>query len=93
MIPSDRRLYEFGPFRLDAAKGVLLRDQQVVTLTPRLVEMLLAFVENSDRVIEKDELMSRLWPDSIVEEANLTVQHFGSCGRRRVSAATKTATL
>lgn len=73
MIPSDRRVYEFGPFRLDAAKRVLLRGQQVVALTPRLVEMLLAFVENSDRVIEKDELMTRLWPDSIVEEANLTV--------------------
>lgn len=73
MIPSDRRLYEFGPFRLDAAKRVLLRDQEVVPLTARLVEMLLLFVENNDRVIEKDELMTRLWPDSIVEEANLTV--------------------
>lgn len=73
MTPADRRVYEFGPFRLDGPKGMLWRDQQVVALTPRLVEMLLAFVENSDRLIEKDELMSRLWPDSIVEEANLTV--------------------
>lgn len=73
MTPTDRRVYEFGPFRLDGPKGMLWRDQQVVALTPRLVEMLLAFVENSDRLIEKDELMSRLWPDSIVEEANLTV--------------------
>lgn len=73
MSHSARRLYEFGPFRLDAAKGVLWRDQQAVALTPRLMEMLLAFVENSERVIEKDELMNRLWPDSIVEEANLTV--------------------
>lgn len=73
MTHSSRQLYEFGPFRLDAATGILLRDQQVVPLTPRLLDMLLAFVENSDRVIEKDELMNRLWPDSIVEEANLTV--------------------
>lgn len=73
MSHSARQLYEFGGFRLDAAKRVLWRDQQVVPLTPRLLEMLLAFVENSERVIEKDELMNRLWPDSIVEEANLTV--------------------
>lgn len=72
-MTHSARLYEFGPFRLDAAKGVLLRDQEVVSLTPRLIEMLLAFVENSQRLIEKDELMKLLWPDSIVEEANLTV--------------------
>lgn len=70
---STGQIYEFGPFRLDAPKGLLWRDHKVVALTPRLLEMLLAFVENSDRVIEKDELMSRLWPDTIVEEANLTV--------------------
>ncbi|HKQ07704.1 MAG TPA: tetratricopeptide repeat protein [Blastocatellia bacterium] len=73
MIPSARQLYEFGPFRLDAARGVLRRGEQVVPLTPRLLELLLAFVESGERVVEKDELMSRLWPDSIVEEANLTV--------------------
>lgn len=70
---SIRQLYEFGPFRLDAPKGLLWRDQEVVALKPRLLEMLLLFVESSERVIEKDELMSRLWPDTIVEEANLTV--------------------
>ena len=73
MTPSARQVYEFGPFRLDAAKGVLWRGEQAVSLTPRLIEMLLALVENRERVIEKDELMSRLWPDTIVEEANLTV--------------------
>ncbi|MEN3330673.1 MAG: hypothetical protein V7641_38 [Blastocatellia bacterium] len=73
MTRSARQLYEFGPFRLDAAKAVLWRGRQVVPLTPRLLEMLLVFVENSEQVIEKDELMSRLWPDSIVEESNLTV--------------------
>lgn len=73
MTHSVRQLYEFGPFRLDAAKALLWRGQQVVLLTPRLLEMLLVFVENSEQVIEKDELMNRLWPDSIVEESNLTV--------------------
>lgn len=70
---SGRQLYEFGSFRLDAPRGILWRDHEEVALTPRLFEMLLLLVENSDRVIEKDELMTRLWPDSIVEEANLTV--------------------
>ena len=66
-------LYEFGPFRLDVAKRLLLREGQPVALTQRLFETLLALVENSGRVIAKDELMSRLWPDTAVEEANLTV--------------------
>lgn len=65
--------YEFGPFRLDVAKRLLLREGQTVALTQRLFETLLALVENSGRVIAKDELMSKLWPDTVVEEANLTV--------------------
>ena len=69
----NRPVYEFGPFRLDVAKRILLREGQTVALTQRLFETLLALVENSGRVIAKDELMSRLWPDTVVEEANLTV--------------------
>jgi DNA-binding winged helix-turn-helix (wHTH) protein/TolB-like protein/Tfp pilus assembly protein PilF len=67
------RSYEFDPFRLDVAKRLLLREGQPVALTQRLFETLLALVENSGRVISKDELMSRLWPETAVEEANLTV--------------------
>ena len=69
----NRPVYEFGPFRLDVAKRLLLREGQTVALTQRLFETLLALVENSGRVIAKDELMSKLWPDTVVEEANLTV--------------------
>ena len=65
-------IYEFGPFRLDTAKRLLLRDEQVVPLTPKTFEILAALVENSDRVLEKSELMSTVWPDSFVEESNLT---------------------
>jgi len=63
--------YDFGPFRLDARKHLLLRGRQPVALTPKAFETLTLLVENSGRVLEKDELMKKLWPDSFVEEANL----------------------
>lgn len=65
-------MYEFGPFRLDPAKHVLLRGEEPVSLTPKAFETLLLLVENRDRVLLKDELMTRLWPESFVEEANLS---------------------
>lgn len=65
--------YEFGPFRLDVTKRLLFRDGRPLTLSSRLFETLLVLVENSGRLVEKDELMSKLWPDTVVEEANLTV--------------------
>jgi DNA-binding winged helix-turn-helix (wHTH) protein/TolB-like protein/tetratricopeptide (TPR) repeat protein len=64
--------YEFGSFRVDAARRTLLCDAQPVTLTPKNMETLLVFLENRGRVLEKDELMNLLWPDSVVEENNLT---------------------
>ncbi|HLY63793.1 MAG TPA: winged helix-turn-helix domain-containing protein [Terriglobia bacterium] len=71
------QLYDFGPFRLDAQKHLLLRGSQPVVLTPKALETLIVLVENSGRVMEKDELMSKLWPDTIVEEANLA-QHIST---------------
>ena len=65
-------MYEFGPFRLDPAKRLLLRGEDPVALTPKAFETLLLLVENRDRALLKDELMSRLWPESFVEEANLS---------------------
>ena len=64
--------YEFGLFRVDGAKRILLRDGEVVPLTPKCFEILLALVENSGEVIDKEGLMNRVWPDSFVEEGNLT---------------------
>lgn len=66
--------YAFGPFRLDPAQRLLLRDGQPVPLTPKAFDILLALVENRGRVLEKDELMRLVWPDTVVEESNLT-QH------------------
>jgi Tol biopolymer transport system component/DNA-binding winged helix-turn-helix (wHTH) protein len=65
-------LYEFGPFRVDVADRLLLRDGEAVPLTPKAFETLLLLVESQGHTVEKDELMRRLWPDTFVEEANLT---------------------
>src|SRR5262249_11254337 len=64
--------YEFGPFRLDEAEPVLLRDGVEVPLTPKVRELLLVLVRHRGHVLSKDELMRRVWPDRVVEEANLT---------------------
>lgn len=66
-----RHLYQFGPFSLDVAERVLFRDGQPVALPPKAFDLLLVLVENSGHLLEKDELMQRLWPDTFVEEANL----------------------
>jgi DNA-binding winged helix-turn-helix (wHTH) protein len=72
MNSRTRHFYEFDSFRLDAAEQVLLRDGQPVPLSPKLFETLLALVQNSGHVIEKEELIRRVWPDTFVEENNLS---------------------
>ena len=71
MGTPDGLVYEFGGFRLNPAEGQLLRDGQAVTLTPKAFEALVLLVENRGHLLEKDELMKALWPDTFVEEANL----------------------
>ena len=66
------RIYEFGPFRLDPAERRLLRDERPVPLTPKCFDLLVILVENSGHLIGKEELIERLWPNQIVEEANLS---------------------
>jgi DNA-binding winged helix-turn-helix (wHTH) protein len=63
--------YEFGPFRLDPAERLLLREGQVVPLTPKALNLLVYLVEHHGRLVEKQTLMHALWPDTIVEEGNL----------------------
>lgn len=72
MGSSDTRFYEFGPFRLDAAEHIVLRDGQIIPLTPKVFETLLVLVENSGHVVDKDELLHKVWSDTFVEETNLT---------------------
>lgn len=65
------RIYEFGPFRLNATERLLQRDTEVVPLTPKVLDTLLLLVENAGHVVDKNELMQQLWPDSFVEESSL----------------------
>lgn len=74
MSKETKRFYEFGPFRVDPARQLLLRGGEPVPLTAKAFETLVVLVHHSERTVPKDELMKVLWPDTFVEEANLT-QH------------------
>jgi DNA-binding winged helix-turn-helix (wHTH) protein/tetratricopeptide (TPR) repeat protein len=67
-----KELYEFGPFRIDPEKEVLLRAGQPVPLTPKTFQVLLVLVRHHKEVVTKDDLMKSVWPDTFVEEANLS---------------------
>src|SRR2546428_9623609 len=71
MSQTLRHLYEFGPFRLDATERLLLRDEHLIPLTPKAFETFLVLVEHDGHVIDKDEMMKKVWPDTFVEEVNL----------------------
>ena len=65
-------IYEFGPFRLEPAERRLSRGTEAVPLTPKAFDTLYFLVRNSGHLLEKDDLIRMLWPDSVVEEGNLT---------------------
>src|SRR5713101_3194330 len=65
------QLYEFGAFRVDASKRLLARDGMPVPLTPKVFDTLLHLVQHSGTVLDKDQLMRAIWPDTVVEENNL----------------------
>jgi DNA-binding winged helix-turn-helix (wHTH) protein/TolB-like protein/tetratricopeptide (TPR) repeat protein len=71
---TSGHLYEFGPFVLDTTRHLLLLQGKPVPLTPKTYDLLVVLVENSGRVILKDELMKMVWVDSFVEDSNLTQQ-------------------
>lgn len=76
MSGEGKELYEFGPFRLDPEKRLLLRDNQPVPLQLKAYETLLMLVRHSEQVVLKDEIMKAVWPDTFVEESNLTQNIF-----------------
>jgi DNA-binding winged helix-turn-helix (wHTH) protein len=67
-------LYEFGECRLDVQRRVLTRNGHPVPLQPKTFELLLLMVRSPGRAFSKEELMKALWPDTFVEEANLSFQ-------------------
>jgi DNA-binding winged helix-turn-helix (wHTH) protein len=74
MNADPKAVYEFGPFRMDPYKQILLRGGQVIAVTPKAFETLLVLVRSRGEVVSKEELLKEIWPDSFVEEANLS-QH------------------
>jgi len=68
--------YEFGPYRLDLNKRVLMRVGETISLPPKALEILIVLVLRAGELVEKDELLKAVWPDTFVEESNLTQNIF-----------------
>jgi len=69
---TGKELYEFGPFRVEPEKQTLLRGGEPIALTPKTFQLLLVLLRHSNQTVTKDELMKAIWPDTFVEETNLT---------------------
>lgn len=65
-------LYKFSQYQFDPAQKILLRDETCVLLNPKNLWILLVLMEVVGRVVSKDELIAKVWPDVTVEESNLT---------------------
>src|SRR5262249_58127665 len=72
MTEGQEFLYEFGPYTLNGRERVLLRDGKPVSLAPKALDTLMVLLRNSGHLVEKEQLMSEVWPATYVEEANLT---------------------
>jgi len=68
---KTKHLYRFGPYRLDSDERVLLRDGRPVTLPPKDLETLFVLVERAGHIVEKEELLEKVWPGVFIEEGNL----------------------
>jgi DNA-binding winged helix-turn-helix (wHTH) protein/tetratricopeptide (TPR) repeat protein/TolB-like protein len=69
---AEKQIYEFDGFRVDPVRRRLLKGGEQVSLTPKAFSILLILLENRGEVVEKEELIRRVWPDTYVTEANLT---------------------
>ena len=76
MFTSDdanlKQLYEFGPFRVDPEKETVQRDGDAIPLQPKTFQVLLVLIRHNQEIVTKDDLMKAVWPDTFVEEANLS---------------------
>ena len=71
MTNVSSNLYEFGPFQVDRDERLLFRDGNRIALTPKAFDTLIILIERQGHIVEKDELMNLVWPDTAVEENNL----------------------
>ncbi|HYV00547.1 MAG TPA: winged helix-turn-helix domain-containing protein [Pyrinomonadaceae bacterium] len=72
MSEQTSDFYEFGRFRVKSDERLLLRGEDLVPLTPKAFDILLTLLENDGRIVNKDDLMKKVWPNTFVEEGNLT---------------------
>src|SRR5215471_19935677 len=72
-MTAERHVYTFGEYRLDTAERLLLRAGEPVPLAPKAFDMLVVLVKHSGHLLSKDQLMQEVWPDTFVEEVNLSV--------------------
>src|SRR5712691_516652 len=72
--PGSPERYRFGPFELEPDKRRLLKDGVTISLRPRAFDLLVALVDRAGHLVTKDELLNRVWPKAVVEEAALHVQ-------------------
>ena len=72
MSASHNHLYEFDRFVLDAASRILLKDRAIVRLTPKAFDTLLVLVQRKGQLVDKEQLLKEVWPDSYVEEGSLS---------------------
>jgi hypothetical protein len=73
MSLTEKEIYKFGHFILDATERELLCEGTPVSLTPKAFDTLLCLVRNHGHMLTKDELLNQVWPDTFVEEVNLAV--------------------
>ena len=95
------RFYEFDRFRIDTNRRLLMRDGLPIAIKAKALDTLVLLVQHAGRLLEKEELMNRLWPDTAVEEGNLTQNIFevrkalgevpGVCTRCRATCPGATA--
>src|SRR5215813_1909044 len=76
MTNNNNQCYEFGPYQLDPSKRILKREGEGIPLTPKATEILIVLVKHAGQLVEKDELLKEVWPDTFVEEANLSQNIF-----------------
>ena len=75
--PAPPERYRFGSFELQPDQRRLLKDGATVSLRPRAFDLLAALVARAGHLVAKDELLNRVWPKMVVEEAALQVQGSG----------------
>lgn len=75
-MPEQGKSFHFGPFQLDTHQRLLLRAGKPIPMAPKALSILQVLVENHGKLVERDDLINRVWPNLFVEEGNLTVNVF-----------------